>query len=320
MSKLQVHYLLTKNHLTLHYNGMAKEITKSDARFPKVLEALREMRFDDIPELVDPTAQFARAGIRVEDGLLTVRGEAMPPELNSRIMEYKSQNIPFKSLLNFWANLQLNPSFNSRQQLFKFLENKGHSITEDGCFIGYRGVTEDFKDKHSRTFDNRPNQVCSMPRDLVDDNPNNTCSHGLHIGGFEYAKSFGPKLVIVKVNPRDVVAVPNDYNGQKMRVCRFEVLSEAQAALQETVVNHRGEAISQFADDDSEFPDDTEVPQDGESLTGEALRLFVEAEKAGVVKRPMTPAQKRAHKRRYKNNHAKRGPNGKFVSKKKNRK
>jgi hypothetical protein len=31
---------------------------------------------------------------------------------------------------------------------------------------------------------------------------------------------------MVKVNPADVVAVPTDYNGTKMRVCRFEVLEE----------------------------------------------------------------------------------------------
>lgn len=31
---------------------------------------------------------------------------------------------------------------------------------------------------------------------------------------------------MVKVHPKDVVSVPYDYNGAKMRACRYEVLRE----------------------------------------------------------------------------------------------
>src|SRR6185369_2283184 len=126
------------------------------------------------------------------------------------------------------------------------------SLTEDGCFIGYRGVTEDFKDKHTKQFDNSPGAKCSMERTLVDDNPDNTCSSGLHIGGYEYAKDFasGGKLVLVKVNPKDVVAVPNDYNGQKMRVCAFEVISEVTDIIKEVVY---GQSETPETDEEIDF-------------------------------------------------------------------
>jgi len=238
---------------------------------------------------------------------VTLKGQAMPPELNSRIIEYKNQNIPFKSLLNFWANLQANPSFHTRQFLFKFLETQKAAITEDGHFIGYRGVREDFKDSHSGKFDNRPGQVCEMDRSLVDDDHTKSCSHGLHVGGYEMAKGFGPKMVIVKVNPKDVVAVPDAYAGNKLRVCRFEVLSEAQAALQETVVTAKGTKIEKFVDDEDEGM--TPAPT-GAPIKGAALKLFLDTHK-------LTPAQKRQRTLRYKNNHAKRGPNGAFIAKKK---
>jgi len=101
--------------------------------------------------------------------------------------------------------------------LYSFLEHNGHPLTEGGHFIAYRGVTEDFKDMHTRTFNNSPGSVCEMPREEVDDNPNNTCSTGLHVASFKYASDFGPKVVEVKINPKDVVAVPVDYNGIKMR-------------------------------------------------------------------------------------------------------
>lgn len=236
-TKDSVNYLMTNGSITLHYDGKTKVVAKDDERFEKVLNAIRENKLNTIPEIVEVERYFVQQGLDIVDGLIHVRGEALPFELSKRILEYKAAKLPFDSLMKFWDNLKKNPSFNSRQQLFKFLENKGHSITEDGCFIGYRGVTEDFKDIHSKTFDNKPGSVCEMSRDMVDDNPTNTCSRGLHVGGFKYAKDFAGqgKLVIVKVNPADVVAVPNDYDGQKMRVCRFEVLKEATDIVSDVV-------------------------------------------------------------------------------------
>jgi len=221
-------YLMTNGSLVLHYDGKTKTIAQGDDRFEKVVALIRENKLEEIPEVVETERYFAKQGLDLKDGLLHVGGEAMPVELSDRILAYKETNIPFDSLLKFWEKLKLNPSFNSRKQLFKFLENKGHSITQDGNFVGYRGVTEDFKDRHTKTFDNKPGSMLEMPRNLVDDNPDNTCSYGFHVGGYEYAKDFanGGKLVLVEVDPQDVVAVPNDYNGQKMRVCKFKVLEE----------------------------------------------------------------------------------------------
>ncbi len=111
--------------------------------------------------------------------------------------------------------------------LYRFLEHNGHPLTEDGCFIAYRGVTDDFRDCRTRSIDNSVGSVVEMPREQVDDNPNNTCSYGLHVACFNYAEGFGPKLIEVKVNPKDVVCVPEDYEGTKMRVCRYEVVNES---------------------------------------------------------------------------------------------
>jgi hypothetical protein len=72
----------------------------------------------------------------------------------------------------------------------------------------------------------------------VNGNRNSHCAAGLHVGAFDYAKSYGGidldddeggggnKLMICKVNPRDVVSVPNDCRCQKLRCCRYEVVSE----------------------------------------------------------------------------------------------
>ncbi len=308
-------FLRTEGSITLHYNGKTATIAKGDARFELFKLAISENRTADVIELADNELYFTKQGLKVQDGVLQLDGEDMPLELSQRILGYKEENLPITSLLAFWENLKKNPSFNSRAMLFKFLENKGHSLTEDGCFIGYRGVTSDLKDRHSGKFDNSPGSVCAVPRESVDDNPNNTCSYGLHVGGYEYAKDFGRggKLVLVKVNPADVVAVPNDYNGQKMRVCRFEVLKEATDIVDKNVVSADGGDYYEEVDFGNEDFDENWFDDLGND--DEAGDFGAETQEAPSRKHNLL-----SHKRpksRYKNNHAFRGKDGKFISKNK---
>jgi hypothetical protein len=51
------------------------------------------------------------------------------------------------------------------------------------------------------------------PRNKVDDDKEVGCSYGFHAGTVEYAKDFlggsGRHLMIVEINPADVVSIPN---------------------------------------------------------------------------------------------------------------
>lgn len=244
---MNVNYHILKESVVVSYDGKSVVVAKSDKRYEKVIACIKEERLEDIPMAVDLTKQFEGTGFTLKDGtVLDEQENPLPQELNERIIQFKDEGLPYKPLMAFWENLKKNPSFNSRKALYKFLEHNGHPLTQDGCFIAYRGVTEDFKDKHTKKFDNSPGQVVEMPRDEVDDNPNNTCSSGLHVACFEYAKDFGKggKLVEVKVNPADVVTVPVDYNGTKMRVCKFEVVQVCAEMRTELLDGHKNEPES----------------------------------------------------------------------------
>ena len=232
-----VNYHALDNSIVVNYDGKTETVHRGDSRYAKVFKAIQEKRFDDVPDLMDTTKRFTEYGLEIVDGAAHIDGDSLPVELSKRIVTFVEQDLPKQALLNFWRNLKKNPSFRARKMLYKFLEHNGHPLTEDGCFIAYRGVNNDFKDLHSGTFDNSPGAVCEMPRSQVDDDPNNTCSTGLHVACYSYANSFGPKLIEVKVNPADVVAVPNDYNGTKMRVCKFTVVREGEKELTEDYYN-----------------------------------------------------------------------------------
>jgi hypothetical protein len=103
-------------------------------------------------------------------------------------------------------------------------------------------VNPDYTDKYSGTVDNTPGQKPErMERSQVDDNPNNHCSNGYHVGALGYAGPGGwynsprDKVMICKVDPADVVSVPNDHGCQKMRCCYYEPVGEFQGELQGVV-------------------------------------------------------------------------------------
>jgi len=87
----------------------------------------------------------------------------------------------------------------------------------------------DLVDGHSGRVDNSVGMTVEMPRDKVNPDPNQTCSHGLHVAAPEYVRNHYAGDVIVEciVNPMDVCAVPNDYNNTKMRVFLYMVTGYA---------------------------------------------------------------------------------------------
>ena len=159
-------------------------------------------------------------------GNVTWDGETLGGVVVDRILQFMAAGRPVKPLATFLARLMANPSFNSRQQLYSFLEAINMPITENGTFLACKGVTADYTDVHTGSYVNKPGFVHVMDRKLVDDNPNNHCSAGFHVGAWEYARSFGAHVMLVEVDPADVVSVPADYNAQKCRTCKYKVLFE----------------------------------------------------------------------------------------------
>jgi hypothetical protein len=140
-------------------------------------------------------------------------------------------------ILRFYERLQKNPSKRSVDQLFPFLDKMNIPITEDGCFLAYKGVRDDYMDQHSGTISNRPGTTVKLPRNLVSDDPKEECHFGLHVGAQGYAVGFGSRTVICKVDPENVVCVPYDHSHQKMRVCEYKVIGNYGDSLPSDVID-----------------------------------------------------------------------------------
>lgn len=239
---MEVAVQIIGNTMIINYAGKTTTLMKSDLRFNQIVEKMRAEDYEAIPAILgrNDIPEF-----EYKNRAYYFQGEPLPDSLAKKIMEFREENLPYTFLTNFFRKLKQNPNPRSIEMLYQFLEHNGHPITKDGNFIAYRYVTADFKDCHTGTMDNRVGCVVSMPRDDVDSDPERTCSRGLHVASWEYVKGEGT-IVEVSVDPRDVVCVPNDYNGTKMRVCRFvvEAVSKGKESA-EVLYGHETKAVKE---------------------------------------------------------------------------
>jgi hypothetical protein len=225
---------------TIYHNGEAYTITPDHINYDRIELSLDEECYENLEELFDVPTMISRqfgSDITVdEDGQVYYNGQIMHNALTRRITQYCREGIPFDSLIKFFQNLMKNPSKRAVDELYSFLDNQEMPITQDGCFVGYKAVTSDWKDKYTQTIDNSVGSVVSVPRNEVDDDPNHTCSKGLHVANHRYATGFAngnDNLVLVKVNPMDCVSVPNEYGAEKLRCCRYVVLAKMDRKLED---------------------------------------------------------------------------------------
>lgn len=223
-------YLIQGNNITVVIGNKPHTISKTHITYTKVLDAIKANDWDMVKDIIEPkkvVLNYGKGNVSVQGETLYWKGKVLNTGLAIRMIAMLQEGFPIEPMVNFMENLYQNPSKRAVTELYGFLEKNNLPITPDGHFLAYKKVRADYLDVHSGTMDNSVGKVVEMERHEVDDNKDNTCSTGLHFCGQSYLKSFGgDRVVIVKINPADVVSIPSDYNDAKGRACRYEVIGE----------------------------------------------------------------------------------------------
>lgn len=225
-------YILTQKALTIYADGRSRVAHADNKHFNEIKDALKQKDFDKVFSLMDKTEAvkaFGDGKVEVLNGVIYYNNQPLHNVLCDKIINMMDDGFDVSSMINFLENLMDNPSHNAVNELYLFLEHGNLPITPDGHFLAYKKVNNDFKDYHTGLFDNSPGKILEVLRNQVDDNRDNTCSSGLHFCSLNYLKHYyggEGKVIILKINPRDVVSIPSDYNNTKGRSCRYEVVSE----------------------------------------------------------------------------------------------
>lgn len=270
-------------------NSKSYVIPKDHTNYAGIKDALKNDDADALERLANVAKTFEKFAapvtvggkVTVKDGTVFWGDQPMHNAVTDRILQLQRDGFPIEPMCRFMENLMKNPSRRSVQELYKFLDRSGLPITEDGCFLAYKRVNDDYKDYHSGTYLNKPGTTLEMPRNDVDDDFRNACSYGFHVGAIEYVRGFhsgSGHVLICKVNPADVVSVPEDANCTKVRTAKYEVLSEYDRnlvdALPDTLHTADGTPAAKpdapvpgdtFRDDDTDDEyDDEEYDDDGD--------------------------------------------------------
>lgn len=178
--------------------------------------------------------------VNIRQGVLYLDDNPVNNAVAKLVLDYLGEGNDAMPLVNFLTRLDANPSYNSREQLWRFIENNNIHVDDDGYIILYKGVHKtDEADVYQssssgRAFVNgveqngrirtRKGDVVTMPRREISDDPGVACHAGLHCGAHSYAVGFAPVLVTVRVDPAHVVSVPTDSADRKVRVERYEIM------------------------------------------------------------------------------------------------
>lgn len=234
--------------VTFYVNGNPFQASATTSNFQAVLDELKKADQADpdrLIALVTPATAVASAVAKAEAvavdspdylpaGKVSVtrneirfNGEVVGGVLVDRILTMLAEGFDIMPMVRFMENLYMNPADFAREELYLWLEDNNLPITEDGHFLAYKTVRHNFKSHHDGRTDNTPGTIVSMPRQEVDPVRDRTCSRGLHFCSHSYLSHYGTggTIVMLKINPADVVSIPSDYDNAKGRAWKYLVLN-----------------------------------------------------------------------------------------------
>lgn len=232
-------------------NGESIEVLRSSPTFANVVNLLNSgASYNEIAQEATIKNKIeSTSNITIDNVKIYFNGKELNNAVTEAILNYVANGLKIDSIVKFLERLMQNPSKNSIDQLWRFIEHHSLPLTADGKLLAYKVVRNDYYDKHSGKILNSIGSVIQMPRNEIDDDPNKHCSAGLHVGGLAYS---GPNgwyssdkdiCLIVEVDPKDVVCVPHDHNSTKIRVCEYKVVKKYCDVLKTTVYDENYEEV-----------------------------------------------------------------------------
>ena len=224
-------YIIQGNNITVMVDNSPYTITSSHINFERLKQAIKDQDWEAVKKFSDPSKaiiEYSQGNVTIKDSKVFWQGYEMQNALTRRMITMFKESFVIDPLAHFMDNLHQNPSKTSINELYGFMEKCDLPITSDGHFLAYKAVNDDYTDCHTGTISNAVGEKPYMPRNMVDDNRNNHCSEGFHFCSKSYLNSMfrNKKIMIVKINPKDVVSIPADYNESKGRCNTYEVIGE----------------------------------------------------------------------------------------------
>ncbi|MEQ8308082.1 MAG: hypothetical protein RIA09_16225 [Hoeflea sp.] len=229
-------YRVSDRSLSVLIEGKFRTVPASAINFDTIVERLRagdatEAEIRDLVDVKTYVSKITSGRVDITEEAVFFNGNQLTGYMANRVLAHLHQGHDIKPFAAFIDNLMDNPNAEVREDLFKWVEAGDMAFTEDGCFLAYKYVQDDYYSaytgKNGKVYHGLGTFV-TMPRSECDPSRNNTCSSGLHFCSYGYLGSYNQnhRIIIVKIHPSNVTAIPAEYHLQKGRCCAYTVVGE----------------------------------------------------------------------------------------------
>lgn len=233
---MSLKYVFRDDEVIVILGGVPYTVSSEDPRYWDISKAISNEDEDGLELLLslkgrakNMLAELAEQGIEEVGSGYTYLGNKIDMDLGG-YLRASLDNGSWGSVVSFIKRLFENPSHDTRQRLFGFMQANKLPVQPDGTFLAFKVVRENYLDKHSGSVDNTPGvEVPRFSWAEVDTDPDQTCSRGYHACSKDYLSSFyspGDRIVAVAIGPEDVGAIPRDYNDSKLRCRGYAVVAD----------------------------------------------------------------------------------------------
>ena len=225
-------YFKDNKQLTVHFaNGDVAVWSVTNPEMPHILELCKKAKWGEIETLNNINKAIMNSkNVIVENDTVKIDGVSVS-NTNTPIMKFikiLQEKGVVDSEINrikpFLENMFKNPFIDAVHEIYDYCKAMDFEITDDGCFLAYKKVRKDL----GSVFDNgkTKHKIGKYTEVKVyDTERTNVCSNGLHFCSKSYLQRYpGDVIIIVKVNPKDVVSIPVDYNFAKGRCRKYLVV------------------------------------------------------------------------------------------------
>lgn len=230
-------FTLSSKSLTMFVDGQPYSIDANHPNWDRLNELIRNpaaapLTNDDLLELLSIRHTLLKSlsgRVTLTDGdTITIDGVATHSYVARKIDSFALSGLDPLPWLNFLDKLSQNPSSHVYNELFQWLEQANMPITPTGNFLAYKRVDSGLRSYHASPdgmhLQHEIGVRLEMPRREVDDVRDNYCSTGLHFCAWDYLSSYNAgcgHILVLEIDPKDVVTIPGDYNFQKGRACAY---------------------------------------------------------------------------------------------------
>lgn len=253
-------YTINNEVIVVIIDGVSRVVPRGTAQASRLLDALKQTPIDEkkvavLADLKSALAAYAGGDCEIlTSGDVIRRGEKIDPVFAAMVIRNFEAGTPYDHILKCFDLLDANPSQKVKQMLPGFLKHGGMPITAEGHILAYKAARKDMysiysgdntklvmghADEEGHIYHGIGEKI-RVKRNYVEDNPDNACGPGLHSGSEEYAlgwaRSNNGIMLIVDVDPSDIVSVPKDSDGQKMRSCAYSIVARHLGRLGDAAV------------------------------------------------------------------------------------